>query len=207
MCKSVIISLALLAVASTATAQSVSCVQANGIDFNNTAFPGEWYEVARNPAPSVGCVILNVALTNTSLLVNVTHSISTTNLNMGVRETANITLTSGNTNGYNVSFVGSNSQTYKYIKLLQIIDNNYLVGCSYTDANNASTSAGFILARGGYSDQIIKEVNNNASTSFNNFQNNTYFNVTQTGCFTNSAGQTLPLVSLFLAIALLLIKA
>ncbi|KAH8236504.1 hypothetical protein KR026_003820 [Drosophila bipectinata] len=208
MCKSVLISLAFLAVISAALAQSTpqTCAQASSLPFDNAAYNGTWFEVARNPAPAVGCITLEVNVQSQYVQVNVSHSISTTNLKTESRESANITLSSGS-NGYNVSFVEGQDTTYKFVKVLQLINNTYLVGCTYTNANDASTSAGFILAKSGYNYTLTEGVNNNASALYTNFQSGVVNNVTQTGCFANSAGQTLPMITLFLTIALLLIKA
>ncbi|KAH8336289.1 hypothetical protein KR074_008557 [Drosophila pseudoananassae] len=209
MCKSVLISLAFLAVISVAlgqTATQQTCVQATSLSFDNAAYNGTWYEVARNPAPAVGCITLDVNVQSQYVQVNVSHSISTTNLQTESRESANITLSTGS-NGYNVSFVENQQTTYKFVKVLQLINNTYLVGCTYTNASDASTSAGFILAKFGFNYTLTEKVNNDAATQFTNFQAGVVNNVTQTGCFANSAGQTLPMITLFLTIALLLIKA
>ncbi|KAH8326453.1 hypothetical protein KR067_007796 [Drosophila pandora] len=209
MCKSVLISMAFLAVISAALAQTTpqTCLQATSLDFNNAAFNGSWFEVARNPAPSVGCISLDVNVQSGYVQVNVSHSISTTNLKTEPHETANITLIAGSTAGYNVSFLEGQETSYKFVKVLQLINNTYLVGCSYTNASDASTSAGFILAKLGYNYTLTEKVNNDAASLYTNFQSGTVNNVTQTGCFSNSAGQTLPMITLFLTIALLLIKA
>ncbi|XP_017008980.2 uncharacterized protein [Drosophila takahashii] len=214
MCKSVIIFLAIVACISMALAQTATpqtCAQAPSISFNNTELTGRWIELARNPASNVACITLNVAIWNNSnVLVNVSHSSNNLSTLVDVYETANITLSaSNNLVGYNVSLVNGQKNEYVYVKLLSYVNSTYLVGCSYTDANNASTSAGFILGRSNYTTQGINKANNDASTSFTNFQNNTYGNVTQLDCRASSAGQTVPLtlISGFLAFVLLLIKA
>ncbi|KAH8362899.1 hypothetical protein KR084_002765 [Drosophila pseudotakahashii] len=212
MCKSVIICLAFVASISMVLAQTQTCVQAPSIDFNNTAFSGNWIELARNPASDVSCITLNIAFwEKTNMLVNVSHSSNNASTLVDVYESANITLTTNNLSGYNVTFVNNqkNQNETVYIKLLSYVNSTYLVGCSYTDAQNTSTSAGFILGRSNYTPQGINIANNEASTSYSNFQNNTYGNVTQLDCRASSAGQTVPLtlISGFLAFALLLIKA
>ncbi|KAH8265485.1 hypothetical protein KR038_009014 [Drosophila bunnanda] len=209
MCKSVMICLVILASASTILAQNTakSCVDATGLDFNNTQFAGYWKEIARNPAPSVTCIDLSVGFwNNTNMLVNVSHSANNQSLYQDVNEQANITLVTGQTS-YNVNFTGSQQQSVGTIKLLELVSDTYLLGCSYTDPANASTSAGFILARYNYSASLIPEINANASVKYSNFVNGTVYNVTQAGCFASSAAQNLPMIAGFLALALLLIKA
>ncbi|XP_039494205.1 uncharacterized protein LOC120453523 [Drosophila santomea] len=214
MCKSAIICLAIVAAVasfSQVLAQTApGCAQATGINFNQTDLSGQWIEVARNPASNVSCTTLNVAFWNSNyLLVNVSHSSNVASTLVDVYETANITLLANNLSGYNVSLVNGQKQEYVFVKLLSYVNSTYLVGCTYTDANNASTSAGFILGRSSYTPEGVQTANNDASVSFSNFQNNTYGNVTQLGCRASSAGQTVPLtlISGFLAFALLLIKA
>ncbi|KAI8044297.1 uncharacterized protein LOC128266229 [Drosophila gunungcola] len=215
MCKSVMICLALVASISMVLVQGQTqtqqtCAQATSLDFNNqTYFSGQWFEVARNPAASVACITLNVGFwQNTNMLVNVSHSSSSTSLLADVHESANITLVAGSTAGYNVSIVKGNQQEHVFIKLLQFVNNTYLTGCRYT-GSDASTSAGFILARSNYTAEGVKIANTNASAYYSNFQASTYGNVTQLNCYASSAGQTGPLtlISGFLALALLLIKA
>ncbi|KAH8389392.1 hypothetical protein KR200_008175 [Drosophila serrata] len=208
MCKSVMICLAILASASTILAQATpkSCVDATGIDFNNTQFAGYWQEVARNPASNVSCIDLSIGFwNNTNMLVNVSHSANTQSLYQNEYEKANITLVPGQTS-YNVNFTGGQKQSLVTIKLLELVDDTYLLGCSYTDSSNSSTSAGFILARSNYSSFLIPEVNANASVKYTNFVNGTIYNVTHAGCYASSAAQNLPLIAGFLALALLLIK-
>ncbi|KAH8292282.1 hypothetical protein KR054_008039 [Drosophila jambulina] len=211
MCKSVMICLAILASASAVLAQTTntakSCVDAAGIDFNNTQFAGYWQEVARNPAANVSCISVNIGFwNNTNMLVNVSHSENNQSLYQNVEEKANITLVSGQT-FYNVSFQDGQKQNHVTIKLLELVSDTYLLGCSYTDPSNASTSAGFILARANYSISLIPQVNTDASVKYSNFVNGTIYNVTQAGCFASSATQNLPLITGFLALALLLLKA
>ncbi|KAH8243228.1 hypothetical protein KR032_005643 [Drosophila birchii] len=210
MCKNLMICLAILASASAVLAQTntpKSCVDAVGKEFNNTQFAGYWQEVARNPASNVSCIDLNIGFwNNTNMLVNVSHSANTQSLYKNVDEKANITLVTGQTS-YNVSFTDGQKQSFVTIKLLDLVSDTYLVGCSYTDAANASTSAGFILARSNYTVSLIPQVNANASVNFSNFVNGTIYNVTQAGCYASSAAQNLPLITGFLALALLLIKA
>ncbi|XP_017083935.1 uncharacterized protein LOC108116510 [Drosophila eugracilis] len=215
MCKSVIISLAIVACFSMAMAQNAqSCASATSKDFNNTDFSGLWYELARNPASNVSCTKVNIAYwgnanNGTNMLVDVSHASNNVSTLIDVFEKANVTLVTGQTTGYNVTFTNGQSQDYVFIKILDLVNSTYLLGCSYTDANNASTSAAFILGRSNYTLDGVKIANNDASTKFSNFQNNTYGNVTQLGCRANSAGKMTPLtlISAFLAIALLLIKA
>uniref|UniRef100_A0A6P4EQ89 Uncharacterized protein LOC108043145 n=1 Tax=Drosophila rhopaloa TaxID=1041015 RepID=A0A6P4EQ89_DRORH len=213
MCKSVMICLAIVASLSMVLAQTQTqtCAQAASLDFNNqTYFSGQWLEVARNPASNVSCITLNVGyLGNTNVLVNVTHSSSNVSLLADVHESANITLVAGSTTGYNVSIVQGQNTEYVFIKLLQYVNNTYLVGCRYSNGSDTSSSAGFILARANYTAEGVKISNNNAAPLFSNFQANTYGNVTQLNCYASSAGQTVPLtlISGFLALALLLIKA
>ncbi|XP_033166579.1 uncharacterized protein LOC117145148 [Drosophila mauritiana] len=214
MCKSAIICLAIVACISQALAQTQTpqtCAQATGISFSQTAFSGQWVELARNPASNVSCISLNVAFwnNNSNMLVNISHSSNAASTLVDVYETANITLVENNLSGYNVTLVNGQKQEYVFVKLLSYVSSTYLVGCSYTDASNASTSAGFILGRSNYTLEGVKIANNDASVSFSNFQNNTYGNVTQFDCRASSAGQTVPLtlISGFLAFALLLIKA
>ncbi|KAH8347438.1 uncharacterized protein [Drosophila kikkawai] len=210
MCKSVMICLAILASASAVLAQTgnqpKSCVDATGLDFNNTQFAGYWQEVARNPASNVSCIDVNIGFwNNTNMLVNVSHSANTQSLYQNVYEKANISL-SGKTS-YNVSFTDGQRESFVTIKLLELVSDTYLLGCSYTDASNVSTSAGFILARANYSSSLIPQVNANASVNYSNFVNGTVHNVTHIGCYASSAAQNLPLITGFLALALLLIKA
>ncbi|EDV49043.1 uncharacterized protein LOC6553066 [Drosophila erecta] len=213
MCKSAIVCLAIVAsfsqvLAQTATPQT--CAQATGISFNQNAFSGQWIELARNPASTVSCITLNVAFwQNTNMLVNVSHTSNAASTLVDVYENANITLVENNSAGYNVTLVNGQKKEYVFVKLLSYVNSTYLVGCTYTDASNVSTSAGFILGRSSYTPEGVKTANNDAALSFSNFQANTYGNVTQFGCRASSAGQTVPLtlISGFLALALLLIKA
>ncbi|XP_016952889.1 uncharacterized protein LOC108026460 [Drosophila biarmipes] len=211
MCKSVIICLAIAACFSTVLGQSSpsSCSSATGISFNNTDFAGKWLELARNPASNVSCITLNLAFWNyNNLLVNVSHSSSNVSTLVDVYETANITLVANQVTGYNVSFINGQKNETVFVKLLDYVNSTYLIGCSY-DPNNVSKSAGFILGRSSYTPEGIKIANNDASTKFSNFQNNTFGNVTQLDCRASSAGQTAPLtlISGFLALALLMLKA
>ncbi|XP_017056057.1 uncharacterized protein LOC108097956 [Drosophila ficusphila] len=212
MCKTVMICLAIVASISMVLAQNPqTCAQATSLDFNQTELAGQWVEVARNPAANVSCITLNVAIwNNTNMLVNISHSSTNLSTYVDVYETANITLNATNPlAGYNVSIVNGSQTKYVWVKLLQFVNSTYVTGCSYTDANNASTSAGFILARSSYTPDGIKIANNNASASWSNFQQNVYGNVTQLGCYASSAGKSVPLtlISGFLAFALLLIKS
>ncbi|XP_016926100.4 uncharacterized protein [Drosophila suzukii] len=213
MCKTVIICLAIVACFSMVLAQTTTpqtCANAPSLNFNNTDFAGKWIELARNPASDVSCITLDVGFwNNTNMLVNVSHSSSNVSTLVDVYESANITLVENGLSGYNVSLVNGQKNETVFVKLLSYVNSTYLIGCSYTNASNVSTSAGFILGRSTYTVQGINIANNDASVNFTNFQNNTYGNVTQLDCRASSAGQTVPLtlISGFLAIALLLIKS
>ncbi|XP_022209549.2 uncharacterized protein LOC111065608 [Drosophila obscura] len=217
MCKSLMICMAIAAAVlvsvvqgQTVPATPASCSSiASSLSFNNTDLMGTWLEVARNPAANASCIQIRAELwNNTNLLVNISHSSSVSSLYMDVNESANITLASdgaASTAGYNVTFQKNGvNETAVYTKLLSFSD-NYLVGCAYTDAANSNTSYGFILARSAYTAAGIASANNNASLYYANFQNNTYGNVTQAGCYASSASQTLPLITGFLALAMALI--
>lgn len=149
--------------------------------FLNFQFSGQWVELARNPASNVSCISLNVAFWNNNnyMLVNVSHSSNVASTLVDVYETANITLVENNLSGYNVTLVNGQKQEYVFVKLLSFVNSTYLVGCTYTNATNTSTSAGFILGRSTYTPEGVRIANNDASVSFSNFQNNTYGNVTQ----------------------------
>ncbi|XP_002019969.2 uncharacterized protein LOC6594235 [Drosophila persimilis] len=221
MCKSVMICMAIVAAVlvsssvvqgQTVPASPASCSSiASSLSFNDSALAGQWFEVARNPAADVSCIQVNVDLwENTNVLVNVSHSSNQPSLYMDVSEKANITLVASaegvpSTAGYNVTFQKNGvNEAGVYIKLLSF-NYTYLVGCGYTDASNVSTSYGFILARSNYTAADIATANNNASLHYSNFQNGTYGNVTQVGCYASSASQTLPMIAGFVALAMALI--
>ncbi|KAH8420868.1 hypothetical protein KR222_007465, partial [Zaprionus bogoriensis] len=171
---------------------------------------GSWLELARNPGANTdACLEFRVGLLNdnTTLSINATHSSSSSSLYQNVDEPeVNVTLTSGATTGYNVSLTANNPV---FIKLLELTNNNtYLVGCGFTNSSDNSTSFGFILGRASqYNDTGLNLANAEASAKYSNFINNTYSVITQKGCTRNSASQSLPMISGFVALALLLIRA
>ncbi|XP_023178979.2 uncharacterized protein LOC111604941 [Drosophila hydei] len=215
MWKIVIVLVAALALASAqdqaALPQNCSAPGVESIDWNNTALFGHWLEVARNPLGNAkACLSFSVGLLsdNTTLSINASHSSSTTSLYSNIDESANVTLVPQAKTGYNVTFYqGQSAQPTVFIKLLQLVNSTYITGCGYTDPQNNATSFGFILSSGNYSPTGIKLVNDQAFPLYSNFQNNTYANITQAGCYKSSAAQSLPMISGFLAVALLLIKA
>ncbi|TDG48788.1 hypothetical protein AWZ03_004691 [Drosophila navojoa] len=216
MWKVVIVLVAALALASAQNQvtgpQTCSAAGVQSLDWNNTALFGRWLEVARNPlGDAPACLEFNVGLLwdNTTLSINASHSSSSESLYSNIDESAKVTLTPQATTGYNVTFYQNNAaQPPVFIKLLQLINNTYVTGCGYTDPNNANTSYGFILAMAGmYNAEGIKLVNDQAFPLYSNFQNNSYANITQAGCFKSSATQSLPMISGILAVALLLIRA
>ncbi|XP_034485792.1 uncharacterized protein LOC117790446 [Drosophila innubila] len=216
MCKIVIFMVASLALISgQALADDVpptpqSCSEiVKSMDWNDTALFGSWLELARNPNDNTNaCMQFRAELLsdNKTLSFNASHSTTPTSLWQDINEpTQRLTLTPNATTGYSVTLDGKN---YKFIKLLQLVQTNYLIGCGYTNAANSSTGYGFILGRDGkYNDAGIKSVNNYAAGFYKDFTNNNYTTILQDGCIRNSAPQSLPLITGFLALAILLIKA
>ncbi|XP_034485793.1 uncharacterized protein LOC117790447 [Drosophila innubila] len=215
MCKIVIFMVASLALISgqafaddAPTPQSCSEI-VKSMDWNDTALFGSWLELARNPNDNTNaCMEFRVQLLsdNTTLSLNASHSATPTSLWQDINEpTQRLTLTPNATTGYNVTFNGKN---YEFVKLLQLVNSTYLVGCGYTNATNSSTGYGFILGRyGKYNTTGLQTVNNNAAVLYKDFTNNNYTIVRQDGCTRNSASQSVPLITGFLALAVLLIKA
>ncbi|KAH8399623.1 hypothetical protein KR215_006424 [Drosophila sulfurigaster] len=215
MCNIVILTVATLALISgqafgqaTTVPQNCSAVT-ESLDWNNTALVGNWLELARHPDNSLdACMEFSIDLLSngTILTFNSTHSSSNSSLYQNVNEpNVNVTLVEGAKTGYEVKF---NSTSTVFIKLLQLYNNNnYVIGCGYTNSSDNSTSYGFILGRAStYNTTGLQDANNNASASYANFQANNFTTILQTGCTRNSASQSLPLISGFLALALLLIK-
>ncbi|KAH8359654.1 hypothetical protein KR093_008192, partial [Drosophila rubida] len=214
MCNIVILTVAALALISGQalgqnTPQTCSAITTS-LNWNNTALVGSWLELARHPGKNLdACLEFRVDLLSngTILTFNSTHSSSNSSLYQNVNEpNVNVTLVKDATTGYDVKFNATNSV---FIKLLALHNNNnYLIGCGYTNASDASTSYGFILGRGNaYNATGLQEANNNASASYADFAANNFTTILQTGCTRNSASQALPLISGVLALALLLIKA
>lgn len=120
-------------------------------------------------------------LTNGSLSINATHSSSPTSLYQNVDEPQVIVnLTSGNTAGYNISFTAGK---FVKINLLEVVNNaTYIIGCGYTNADDNSTSFGFILGRGDqYNATGLKNANDDASLKYLNFVNSSYSTILQQG--------------------------
>ncbi|XP_068155949.1 uncharacterized protein [Drosophila tropicalis] len=200
-----------------ATADYYSCQNATSLDFNDTQLAGTWYEVARNPAPTVTCVEITA-----SLYTNATNASTTTYFGLDIFQSssiastyqdnelkANITLEANSTSGYNVTLLKNGvAQSPYVIKLLQLnATTGFLYGCSYTNASEDAPGTGFILSKAtSINSTLLTEGNNNASLSYNVFQNGSFSNVTQTGCYKSSASQALPVISGLFALIMVLIN-
>ncbi|KAH8312255.1 hypothetical protein KR044_009988, partial [Drosophila immigrans] len=170
---------------------------------------GSWLELSRHPASNLdACLEFRVDLLNNGSIFtfNSSHSSSNSSLYQNVNEpNVNVSLVANATTGYQVKFDANNSVFIKFLQLST--DSTYLVGCGFTNATDPATGYGFILGRSSYTSAGLKEANNNASLKYNDFVADNYTTILQTGCTRSSASQTLPLISGFLAMALLLIKA
>ncbi|ALC47096.1 CG5399, partial [Drosophila busckii] len=171
-------------------------------------FFGNWMEVGRNPIQGTpGCMIFygNLTSDNVTLSINGSRSANPTSVYGTIHESAKVKLVANATTGYNVTF---NNGAPVMTKLLQFVNYTYLIGCGYTDNQDMSTSFGFILARSNYTLDNTQIAANNASKLYSNFQNSSTFGtINQKGCKKSSAGQSLPMISGVVALALLLIKA
>ncbi|EDW80730.1 uncharacterized protein Dwil_GK11408 [Drosophila willistoni] len=219
MCKVILIT-AILAIfnGQFATADLLTCQNATSLDFNNTQLAGTWFEVARNPAPSVTCVEITA-----SLYTNATNASTTTYFGLDILQSssnvstyqdneliANFTLDVNGTQGYNVTLLKNGvAQTPYFVKILDLnATSGFLYGCSYTNATAGATEGvGFILSKAtSINSTLLSEGNNNASLSYSVFQNGSFYNVTQTGCYRSSASQALPVISGLFALIMLLIN-
>ncbi|XP_017845968.1 uncharacterized protein LOC108602374 [Drosophila busckii] len=213
MCRIVIVIVAALALfAGHVLTQDVAktCFDASGITWNNTEYFDTWMEIGRNPIQNTpGCVAFTANLTNdnVTLAINGSHSANPTALYADIRETARVNLSANNFDqGYNVSFTSGSTQNAPVtIKLLEYVNNTYLVGCGFTNKSDISSSFGFILSRSEHNGTLAAK---EAASRYSIFQNNaTYGQINQQGCKKSSAGQSLPMISGVVALALLLIKA
>ncbi|EDV93564.1 uncharacterized protein LOC6563140 [Drosophila grimshawi] len=193
--------------------QTCSSETVSSINWSNNALFDTWVQLTRTPiGNSEACMVITANLESDQNTLNISaiHSSSSTSLYQNVQERAIVKLVNGGTSGYSVTFITDNTeQTPVFIKLLQLVENNnFIVGCGYTNASDASTSYGFILGRSGhYNSTATATVNNNAAALYSNFQNNAYGSIEQDGCYQNSATKSVPLITGVLALALLLIKA
>ncbi|XP_030373748.1 uncharacterized protein LOC115623508 [Scaptodrosophila lebanonensis] len=196
--------------------QTVDCVAAQGISFNNTELFSTWYEVARNPAAASNCIEVSTKLSqdNTTLSLTVAHSATLSSNYMNVNEVASLALTN-QTNGTNLVFsVNGQNQSAIFVKLLEQkkLDNgkSFLIGCGQTTPGNANTTYGFFLQNitaSATADELYS-LNQNASLKYSFFNaTSNITSVNQSGCFRNSADRLVPAFSALMALFYMLLKA